>query len=257
MTKKYKIITAVIVSTLVLVVAGLTVGLVLVAQQVQMTNSVTVTYNATNVDCDITIWAVHYVAPTSYDIMSYTNVPLTEADLLPPAANTAEKEIVRIVPQGETDESKWLNSITHEIHAHENEGTDILWDEYEVTTTSRTLSFEDVTLQPVEKLGVTEPASISSYVVFFFQITNTSGESISGGVEVISEEISNIAYAQGRISESDDQGYELDTSSDRISLSNNETRLYGVVFQVEDISSDADLNANISLTLLHDYAIEV
>jgi len=255
MTKKYKIITAAIVSTLVLVVAGLTVGLVLVAQQVQMTNSVKVTYNATNVDCDITIWAVHYVAPTSYDIMQYPNVPLTEADLLPPAANTAEKEIVRIVPQGETDESKWLNSITHEIHAHENEGTDILWDEYEVTTTSRTLSFEDVTLQPVEKLGVTEPASISSYVVFFFQITNTSGESISGGVDVISEEINNITHADGCVVEYG-QGYELDTSSKSISLSNNETILYGVVFQVEDISSDADLKANISLTLLHDYAIE-
>jgi len=53
MTKKYKIIVSVVAALLVLIIAGLAVGLVLVAQQVQMTNAVSVTYSANNVDCSI------------------------------------------------------------------------------------------------------------------------------------------------------------------------------------------------------------
>jgi len=61
MTKKAKIIVAAFSAFLVLVIAGLAVGLVLVAQQVQMTNSVSVTYIANNVDCTVEVNAVHWL----------------------------------------------------------------------------------------------------------------------------------------------------------------------------------------------------
>lgn len=60
MSSKTKIAVATLGVVLVLAVIGLTIGLVLVASQGVVTNSMTVTYSATNVACTISAEAYHY-----------------------------------------------------------------------------------------------------------------------------------------------------------------------------------------------------
>ncbi|MBQ4558024.1 MAG: hypothetical protein IJA61_01440 [Clostridia bacterium] len=248
MTKKYKVITAVIASALVLVIVGLAIGLVLVAQQVQMTNSVSVTYTANNVDCDVTVWAVHYLAPNdaNEDMSFFID---TDFSFDPLAESTETAKIVQFETE-DNGELKKVNSITHQIRAYENEGT-----ENGTTYTSRTLTFDNVELQAVSNR--TGSASVSSCVIYFFKITNKSYNveiNIAGSIlEEDIEEANNISYGVGGVADMSTDGDMSLLSFDSAACpdfvqSDSEGIIAFCVFAT-DINADAELKANFSLNI--------
>lgn len=178
MTKKYKILISIVASVMVLVIAGLAVGLVLVAQQVQMTNSVSVTYTADNIECEIKTYAIHYL---THDYNITAAIDLNNID-------STKMEIVPLIVDG-----KEVNSVTDIFHAYQNDKTDASGKNY--ATSER--EFKEVVLRPI---AAADGSSTSSTIVYYFEITNRipnnggSHENIGGEIIYNLTENDNITY---------------------------------------------------------------
>jgi len=170
MTKKAKIIVAAVAAFLVLVIAGLAVGLVLVAQQVQMTNSVSVTYNANNVDCEITTYGIHYLKMTDHYFDAWAiREPLAEG-----AQEEVDGDMMAVLIEekdAQGNVTARLRSATDTIRAYENAGSGDA-----TTFATRTRTFENVVLKPVEDEDNGE--SESSVVGYYFKIKNNCAVNI-------------------------------------------------------------------------------
>jgi len=213
MTKKAKIIVAAVAAFLVLVIAGLAVGLVLVAQQVQMTNSVSVTYTANNVECDIEIFAVHYLTE------SFETSPSVSSFL-----NSTTAEIVQILGEDENGNETRSNSISKHIYAYENDGAS------NPTNLTNTYTFEDVQLQPIKG---SDGSTKSSVVVYYFRLGGLKSNvratvSFQGLLDNLTEEIND---ASGKVV----GVFDLPT--------------YYFALRVDDISESANFNGNILFTI--------
>ena len=232
MTKKYKIIISIVASVMVLVIAGLAVGLVLVAQQVQMSNSVSVTYTADNIECEIKTYAIHYLTH-DYDITAA--IDLNNID-------STKMEIVPLIVDG-----KEVNSVTDIFHAYQNDGTDASGKNF--ATSER--EFKEAVLRPI---AAADGSSTSSTIVYFFEITNKlpySGsvlENIGGQVVYNFTNENNITYEIDILS---DMNSTLDTDG-TITHPYTYVREYTLAFKVKatDVFQDAELAGDICLNLL-------
>jgi len=150
MSKKYKIVVAVISSLLILLIIGLGIGLVLVAQQVQMSNNVTIKYRADNVECDIAAYAIHFTkASHGGDITDYDYENLDEFD------SNIGNVVQLIVSEDPIEKANY--AIDH-ILPHHGANQSV----YEMERT-----FDHVDLVPVVNGNTTK----SSEVFYYFAIT--------------------------------------------------------------------------------------
>ncbi|MBQ4558413.1 MAG: hypothetical protein IJA61_03445 [Clostridia bacterium] len=233
MTKKYKIITASVASVLVLIIAGLAIGLVLVAQQVQMTNSVSVTYTANNVECEITIYAIHFLDGRHNDLeaATYTEELLENRKLVAIQERDEEGAIISDV-----------YSVTDYIKAYENEGS-----VGATSFTRRSHTFDVVDLQVIED-PYNEGITISSSVGYFFVVKNTSSFGIVASIDreiyaKTADQRNNMEIAGGVYYEDG-----LDTTTHESYIApNEESLILGYIVMVGDINEDASLNVDLPL----------
>ncbi|MBQ4558154.1 MAG: hypothetical protein IJA61_02115 [Clostridia bacterium] len=219
MTKKAKVIVAVVAAFLVLVIAGLAVGLVLVAQQVQMTNSVSVTYVANNVDCNIQSYAIHHIAEVENSWNKTINLN---------SIDTAKMEIVQV-----KDGEIFVNSVTDEIRAYNTntDGKDYL---------EKTRTFNEVTLRPV---AASDTSTTSSVVMYYFEITNNAP---SGGKNLY------VGYTWSPEATTDDNVYITCDMANGISAIIVQPGEMGIVrfsIKIDDISKNANWSGNLKLTI--------
>ncbi|MBQ4558156.1 MAG: hypothetical protein IJA61_02125 [Clostridia bacterium] len=238
MTKKAKIIVAAVAAFLVLVIAGLAVGLVLVAQQVQMTNSVSVTYNANNVDCEITTYGIHYLKMEDHYFDACT--------IREPLAEGAQEEVdgdmmaVLIEEKDAQGNVTKLRSATDTIRAYENAGSGDA-----TTIATRTRTFEDVVLKPVENEDDGE--SESSVVGYYFKIKNNCAVNIIVTVAIGENPTkdNNITkHLLGQETETD-----ITTTGLPVIIEPNAEGYVGVAMFITTLSESADFQGNIIVSI--------
>jgi len=219
MTKKAKIIVAAVAAFLVLVIAGLAVGLVLVAQQVQMTNSISVTYVANNVDCNITSYAIHHIAEVENAWNKTINLN---------SIDTTKMEIVQV-----KDGEIFVNSVTDEIHAYDTntEGKNYL---------EKTRTFNEVTLRPV---AASDNSTTSSVVIYYFEITNNAP---SGGKNLLI----GLSYSPAKTTDNNVEiGHTTTHAGFAIIVQPGEMGIVKFSITIDDISKDANWSGNLELTI--------
>ena len=204
-------------AVLVLVIAGLAVGLVLVAQQVQMTNSVSVTYTADNVECDITAYAIHHIADV--ESAESKTIDLNNID-------STKMEIVQV-----SDGDGYINSATDEIRAYDSDGIEINSNK---SWLFKHRSFAPVTLRPV---AAADGSTTSSTVIYYFEIINKSGFTITVSPNYDEpEDDDNVIIS----------GY---ANGGAIGLPANNSRLIKYSIKIDNISNDANYNGTISFKI--------
>ena len=202
---------------LVLVIAGLAVGLVLVAQQVQMTNSVSVTYTADNVECDITAYAIHHIADV--ESAESKTIDLNNID-------STKMEIVQV-----SDGDSYVNSVTDEIRAYESDGIEINSNK---SWLFKHRSFAPVTLRAV---AAEDSSTTSSVVIYYFEIINKSGFTITVSPNYDEpEDDDNVIIS----------GYYNGTG---LQLLANNSMLVKYSIKIDNISNNANYNGSIRLMI--------
>ncbi|MBQ4557840.1 MAG: hypothetical protein IJA61_00485 [Clostridia bacterium] len=234
MTRKYKIITSVVASVLVLIIAGLAIGLVLVAQQVQMTNSVSVTYKANNVNCEITSWGLHFLGGGE-DARVIADTALPEED-------TDTKKAILIDAKDSEGNDITLRSVTDVIHAYENEGTN----ESGQTIATREHSFQDVVMQPVADYN---NSTASSEVGYYFKIKNTGPNNITITLSYTGTEDNIWIWCCYEDSYNVGENGGLDDTLSDLILAPEEEGLVAFVMCVTDINQDANYTGNLIVTI--------
>jgi len=219
MSTKQKIAVSIIAAVMTLAIVGLAIGLILVAQQVQVTNTVSLTYKANNVVCDIKAYAVHSIVDYNDGNFSIQDLVANGRAYNNGVLDTEKFEAIKF-DSGEV-------FITDNIHAYEQNTEDLNYLE-------KTHSFENVVLRPIKGLDDKATSSIAWYC---FEITNNA---VAGGMTIGIELKQPTAGDNITISRS---------SSDVVTIAPGETRLVYFSVKVTDVSKDAEFNGNLVLDI--------
>ncbi|MBQ4558519.1 MAG: hypothetical protein IJA61_04025 [Clostridia bacterium] len=219
MSTKQKIAVSIIAAVMTLAIVGLAIGLILVAQQVQVTSTVSVTYKANNVVCDIKAYAVHSIVEYENGEDNIQTLIANGLAYSDEVLDTEKFEAIKF-ESGEV-------FITDNIHAYEQNTEDLNYLE-------KKHSFENVVLRPIKGLDDKATSSIAWYC---FEITNNA---VAGGMMIGVKlkqptDRDNITISR--------------SSSSVVTIAPGETELVYFSVKVTDVSKDAEFNDNLVLEI--------
>ena len=223
MNSKSKIAMSILVAVLILAIIGLTVGLVIVASQVNVNNSMKVTYKATNVQCSIDASGLSY--NKSY----------------------GETETGSIIKIKDSESNYTLDNKTLTISATSNSSTigSVEFNEVELTAAGRAVYKFTVKNTATYDAGTTNTFKVD------VTVSNSDAEAIGTGnikVSVADTEANAVTAINGGTNSSTYSVASVPTVDTSAGASNDGITFY-VVLTVDNNSLPAELTANLLINI--------